>query len=837
MTPGESTGESPKESTAALAGIRVLDTSTGIAGPYAAMFLADHGADVIKIEPPGGDPLRGQSGFYVFNRGKRSAVLDLEQAADVRRLLGLARHSDVFITDRPQATLRQIGLGYAVLHDLQPRLIYLAVTPFGERGPLVERPSSPGMVAAVSGIMSAQASYDGAPVMPVIPAASYGAGVLGAAAVAAGLYARERDGVGRMLEVSELAGGLAMQLGTVTSDLISDAQLQSPLLGPRGPVPPYALFEAARGEWFFLACGTHEFFDRMLVAIDRPELAADRRLAHAPWGLTTVESGEALTPVLEELFRTRPREHWIALFRDADVPAQPVWERDRFFDSALVAGAGLSATVEDHALGTVEMMGVPLRIASTPGRVAWPAPALGAHTEEVLGGVEAGEVPASIPQPSDAPTAPLPPLLDGVRALDLAGYIAGPATARHLALLGADVVKLEPPGGDPFRVLNLGFQGWNLGKRSIGVDLRSAGGTALLDRLVEGSDVLVEHFRPSARTRLGVDHERLAGINPALVHVSVSGYGETAAYRELPAFDPLLQALSGAMRAQGGDGEPVYSTVALTDVMTPLLATFGTCVALFRRARGRAVSPGERTGEHVHVSLVGAALAAQAAEFVRYPGAPPPQLGGRDFAGPSAAQRSYRLSTGHTLLIEATTAAQRRELIAIAGLTLDPQALLQPADGAAAEALARALRGRQLSEVAPRLQQARIPFVEVTPRRGVFELDAARANRLVSRTHHPIWGQVAAAGRLVRDPASGEPPLRRAPMFSEHAVEILGELGFGVLPARLPPDYHRLVEQGVVAVPRVDLPPEEVRDRVYPAGFGAALPVRQLYMVFNMDVG
>ena len=646
--------------------------------------------------------------------------------------------------------------------------------------------------------------------------------------LAAALYARARGGPGRMLHVSELAGALAMQIGTVTADLVPDSQVQQPLLGPRGPVPPYALFQAGDDRWFFLACGTREFFDRLLVAIGRPELAADPRLTDAPWGLTTPEAYEALVPLLEATFRAQPLDYWLALFAEADVPAQPVQSRDDFFGSSLVGENHLRTQVDHPVLGRSDMMGVPLFIEDASGRVAGRAPLLGEHSDAVLGALAAADIPEKLPRVSgrEGPRTE-PPLLAGVQVLDLASYIAGPVASRHLAMLGAEVVKVEPPGGDPFRVLALGFQGWNLGKRSIGLNLQHDGGRAIFDQLVARADVLIENYRPGVAERLGMGTARLRALRPGLVHASTTGYGDAEAYRDRPAFDPLLQALSGAMQAQGGDGEPVYITIALQDVMTPLITAFGVCTALYLRARDAA-----GRGREVRTSLTAAALAVQAGEFVRYAGAPAPPVGGRDYAGPSAGERAYLTSTGHWVLVEATTEAQRAALAGVLGGGINAAALTEPATGPVAARVAERFRSRSYTEWVRELEAAHVPYMEITRRKQILRADPIRANHLVANRFHPIWGQVTTAGMLVEDRATPPRELPRAPMLGEHTLAILEELGYDRIT-----DYPGLVGSRAIGVPELDSVPEELRGLIFPGGHGRNLPAPQLYFLFNLDVG
>jgi crotonobetainyl-CoA:carnitine CoA-transferase CaiB-like acyl-CoA transferase len=231
--------------------------------------------------------------------------------------------------------------------------------------------------------------------------------------------------------------------------------------------------------------------------------------------------------------------------------------------------------------------------------------------------------------------------------VDLASFIAGPVISRHLAMLGAEVVKVEPPTGDPFRAIGPLFCSWNQGKRSIAIDLQAEDGRRLMHRLVERADVVVENFRPGVAERLGASASALRAVNPDVVLLSSPGYGADASMADEPAFDPLLQALGGIMASQGGEGEPVFLTVAIHDVVTPLLGAFGIVSALYDRLR---------TGDthHVHTSLAHTTVAVQAAEFTRYAGAPPPPLGGFDHGedGRRAVDGGWQWSDGpHTIAV------------------------------------------------------------------------------------------------------------------------------------------------------------------------------------------
>ena len=598
------------------AGIRVLDGATGIAGPYAAMFLADQGADVVKVEGPAGDPYRSDPGFQTINRNKRSVVAPLDD---------LVPSADVIIVDRPGQAAR--------LRARNPTAVVVTMPPWGERGPKVDDPTTRTLLHAATGIAWNQQSYGEVPVDLVVPVASYGAGVLGALAAAAGLLARRERGVAPTYEVSEVAGAAAMQLGEFRLAGDPEPRPGESAMGSKGRVACYRLVEAGDGKWFFLACGTTRFYQRMLDVIGRPELIDDPALANPPWGLMLDEAIARITPILDEVFATRPRHEWLERLAEADVPAQPVLTRAEFLDSSIVAANQMDVAVDHPELGSVRMMGLPVVVESAPGRIERPAPTLGQHTDEVLA-EWSGPHP---PSPSGDPTGPAEQPLAGMRVIDLSSFIAGPVVSRHLAMLGADVIKVEAPTGDPFRSIGPMFLSWNQGKRSVVIDLQSEAGRAELHQLVASADAVIENFRPGVSRRLGCDHETLRAVNPDLVFLSSPGYGldETMAARA--AFDPLAQALGGFMAAQGGIGrtgdgnEPVFLTVPVHDVTTPLLGAFGVVTGWWQR--GRPPGEGGGGGQHVRTSLIQSTMVAQAAEFTRFAGRPEPQLGGFDHPG------------------------------------------------------------------------------------------------------------------------------------------------------------------------------------------------------------
>ncbi len=491
------------------------------------MLLADLGAKATRVDSGGID---ADPSFRLWNRSKAVIRLDPVAGRDRPALLELARRTDVLVRTMPLEKSDSGVLSYSALCELNPRLVYCAIPPFGESGQLAGAPADDGAVAAHAGIFGDQGGWHAPPVRVGLPIPSYGAAFLAVGAIAAALAERERSGLGQEVEVSLHAGALAMQSGTLVTgpavrSWVRDAANQL------GLNPVYRLYRCADGEWLMITCGTDTFWNKLCIALGRFEWTEDPRFTGAPWN---IEPGHrpALASLLAEQFAERPSSHWIAALGEADVPCGLVHTREEFLDHPQAAGAGVLRTDDDPELGRVTWMAPPVRVSQRPVVPARPAP------RRPAGGTGAA--------------------LSGVRVVDLTGYIAGSYAVSLLADLGADAVKVESPAGDGFRMIGGSFQAWNRGKRGIVADLRTEGGRRVVHDLARSAHVVAENFRPGAAARLGVDEDTLRALNPGIVYLSVSGFGAAGPLAAEPAFDPLIQALTGAMAAQGAGGDPVF---------------------------------------------------------------------------------------------------------------------------------------------------------------------------------------------------------------------------------------------------------------------------------------
>ena len=613
----------------AFAGVRVLDCSRDSAGAMAAMHLGDLGAHVVRVDATDDERGRHEPGYLAWHRNKTRVVLDLDDPAElasVRRLIGEA---DVVIFDSSPDELERQRLDGGTLTRAHERLIHAWAPPYGERGRWSSLPASHHLLAGLTGIAFEQASYDDVPVHLVSPQAHYGQANTLALAIGAALHERDRSGQGQAVVVSGLQGAAQVMIATRW-----ERSTTTMWRAPVGGAPNYRLYQCADGEWLFLGGLFESVYLRALEVtgvlvevLTEPEIDGDLRAALVAPG------AKITTRLLEASFRRRSRAEWLALLEAADVPCGPVRSRAEWFHHETVSANGMRVTLSHSELGAVEMPGVSVRMSASPTvepRLVERAPDPSAPWRETP---DAPTVTDTDPDSGGAPLA-------GVKVLDLGVVIAGAYAGSILASLGADVVKIEAPAGDPFRAYGTGFAHYNRGKRSLVLDLKEPAALAAFLQLVRESDVVLDNFRRGVRERLGITYEHLREVNPRIISCSISGYGPAGPQASQPGFDPLLQAQSGLMQAQGGIGaEPVFHGIPVNDVGSAAVAALGIVAALYARSRSG-------VGQEVHTSLAAQSVLLQSGEVTTHPTAPAAPTGGRDCTGTSAFEQYYECTDG-----------------------------------------------------------------------------------------------------------------------------------------------------------------------------------------------
>jgi crotonobetainyl-CoA:carnitine CoA-transferase CaiB-like acyl-CoA transferase len=379
--------------TSALERLKVVDLSSHLSGPYCAMVLADHGADVVKVERPGsGDDARkmppfvgGESApFMIWNRNKRSVVIDLKTEAGKGQLLGLIDGADVLIENFRPGTLERLGLGWDTLSARNPRLIYAAISGFGQTGPYRDRGGFDLVTQGMSGLMSVCGPKDGPPHRMPIAISDVAAGMHLAIGILCALQARQRTGRGQLVETSLLES--ALSFGVYEAAHVAATGTTPPRLGQahRGS-SPYQVFPTADG-WITLGAAQDNFWLRLCDLLGVPELSRDARFQSNG---DRVRNNDALVAILEAHFRTKSSAHWLAALAAAGIPSGPVLEFDQAMADPHVVARGMAVETAHPAAGTVKTLGIPVKLSETPGALRRPAPRLGEHTAEVLGSAPA----------------------------------------------------------------------------------------------------------------------------------------------------------------------------------------------------------------------------------------------------------------------------------------------------------------------------------------------------------------------------------------------------------------------------------------------------------------
>ncbi len=791
-----------------LEGIRVLDLSWGIAGPMATMLLADHGAQVTKIEPPGGDPTRTQLGYRVWQRGKRSAVLDLKDPDDLKSFLALAAHADVLVESYAPGVTARLGIDYATLARANPRLIYCSITGYGRNNRHSDRPGHDALVAArcglhweqrgwpegainhMSGVADPFADVDipmewlqGAPrAGPLFPASfwpSLGAFFAATTAVSAALRAREVTGRGQWVETSLLQGAFACASGVwQRAEKIDVPMFNSWILGSRSPK---GHFECADGRWihnwvpnprFLLTAAAGEKLNAT------PDLKAQNdpdRFGTGPEELLVMMHYQ---PLLAEAVKKFPAKEWVDAAAIAGMTIQDVRTPEEALADPLFMKDGCVTELNDPELGPIRQVGVTYRLAANPSPITRAAARPGEHTAQVKSEAAAlAGKPAAVPKSGRKLGAPL----EGITVLDLGLAIAGPYGTQILSDLGATVIKVNALYDTYWHSNHIAYMA-NRGKRSIALDLKDARAMKVLRELVARADVVQHNMRYDAAERLKIDYESLKAINPKLIYCHTRGF-ETGPREGLPGNDQTGACLAGVQYEDGGmtrGGKPLWSFTSLGDTGNGFLSAIAIIQALYHRDR-----TGE--GQFCDTSIVNAQLLNSSYAVARPDGSgfPRPHTDGMQL-GYSASNRLYETREGWLCVVAVTEGEWTRLCTALGlGALATDARFATPAsraqnDAALAPLLEAKMRERTAGEWFEVLDAAQVPCEISDPNfsRALHEDPEFIQRGWVAAYQHPFVGRLNQIGLLFdfsETPGRVQgPPL----VVGQHSREILAELGY-----------------------------------------------------------
>ncbi|GAA4338986.1 hypothetical protein GCM10023144_36640 [Pigmentiphaga soli] len=554
----------------------VLVSEIGLRGGISVCgsLLAQLGATVLYFETPG-----GKAGVRTQCAAGKLSLLLKEDGHDRALLEAAALRSDVVLTssdiDPPQ---------FHVKHPASPANIVCDLTATGATGPMRGLGLTELQIQALSGIMDTTGFPDGPPVACSIPITDILAGTYCAAAVLAALRVRRLQGIGQTIDMALLDCAFAA-LGPFLSSVLTTAQGGKSRLGNRHPtVAPWNLYRSRDG-WVLICVGNKGQWERLCALMDRAELST--RFATQAQRMENVS-------IIDEHIGQWTRQHTtagcIARLVEAAVPCGPIAPMDSHPREDNLAYRGMIRKTRDNASGEeVFVPGSPLRMSLTPGSApgAIPAPDQDRRQIERL-------IPDRPPGGPAPDPARLKPALEGIRIIEIGQYTTAPLCARQLAHLGAEVIKVEQPGGDESRtwVPHLGgrsvsFQLNNADKRSIVLDLRSAQGVATLRQLIGTADALVENMKPGTLAKFGLSPAEILRINPRIVYCAISGFGADSLYARRPAFDMVIQAMSGFMASVSDGPVPLKSGISTADTMGGEMAVVAVLGALeFRDKTG-----------------------------------------------------------------------------------------------------------------------------------------------------------------------------------------------------------------------------------------------------------
>jgi crotonobetainyl-CoA:carnitine CoA-transferase CaiB-like acyl-CoA transferase len=750
-----------------LDGVRVIDFGQYIAGPLAGMLLADQGADVIRVDPPGG-PLWGTPANATWNRGKRSITLNLKQPDDLAIARQLVESADVVIENFRPGVMDRLGIGPQAALRLNPRLIYCSLPGFASDDPRAQVRAFEGVVGAASATYRPHNPDVDRPVFTAIPISSNYAAFQGVVSIVMALFARQRDGVGQRIEVP-LFDATFPSIGARAMHVHDPARVMPT---PRGIWS--GGFECADGRWVQFGGSGNQNFREFVTAAgitdwDQEGLTDIERIMRDP------ELFAKHLPRARELFKTRTAQEWEDLVARAGSECAVCRTSAEWFQHPHALGSQMVLEIEDPQYGKMLQPGINVRLSRTPGAVRRPAPKPDQHRAEIL-----AELETRTPQPSaPAHEATIRAALQGVRVLDLCIILAGPTLGRTLAEFGADVIKIDNPTRGGFVSSHNDV---NRGKRSILLDLKSIAGREIFWRLLEGADVVAQNYRAGKLEKLGLSYEEVRRRKPDIVYASLNAFGHLGPWAGRPGHEQFAQAATGMQRRFGGDGQPTIQPNPINDYGTGFMGAYAVALALLHRQRS-----GE--GQHVDTALAYTAMIHQSPFMQLYDEKRWDEPSGQDRLGSGPLHRAYQARDGWFFIGARPDEVPR--LAAVEGLS----DLTSLRGEALEQALAQCFRVDTVDTWVARLNNAGIGAHRYVGALEELMADPwVTAHELSLTREHDEMGLVTTCGpapRLSRTPIRVGQPASKP---GSDAYEILGEIGLSDR------EIEALIEAGVVRV-------------------------------------
>jgi len=372
-----------------LKGIRVLDLSRVLAGPYCSMTLSDLGAEVIKVEIPGrGDDTRafppfleGESSYYLsLNRGKKSLTLNLKDEKGVEVLHRLVKKCDVVLENFRPGVTKRLGVDYDILKEIKEDLIYCSISSYGQTGPYAARPGYDLIIQGMSGLMGITGEQDRPPVRVGVAVTDLNAGMYAVIAILSALRVRDQLGIGQYLDVSMMDAAVSW-MTYMAGSYFANGEVPPRMGGAHPSIVPYQTFEAGDGKFLLVAGGNDRLFKILCEVMDMEHLIIDPMYVS---NTVRVENRETLVPIIQERLLTKPRDAWLSKLMESGFPCAPVNAMDEVFSDPQLLHRNMLVTMDHPKIGKIKQIGAPLKFSDTPLKLELPPPMLGQHTDEVL---------------------------------------------------------------------------------------------------------------------------------------------------------------------------------------------------------------------------------------------------------------------------------------------------------------------------------------------------------------------------------------------------------------------------------------------------------------------
>ena len=769
-----------------LTGLRVVDLTEFPAGWRASGILADHGADVIWIEPSGPSEARRRFAVEhaVFNRNKRSVVLDT--AREQGRLADLLATADVVFEGRTDQLAKIFGVSPDEVHSSYPTAVICSISGFGTTGPTHSLPAEEAIVHAIVGTMGEQIGHRDGPIFEGLPFASLGAAHLAVIGVLAAIHRRGQDGIGRHVETSLLDGTL-VYLSMFWGESDAESPQRSTVVGGSSLVARSTRlitgsFLCADDGYVSVHTGAVGGFGRLMRV-----LGLDDRIQSSDTGL---DMGLMLTPgekdllyvEIHKIFAEKSRTEWVDLLVAADVCGIPQLHPTEVFDEPQSRFNGMVVTIDDDELGCIEQVAAPIKFIELPPVDPLRAPRSGEHTADIFAELAAdaeGARARGNRRWLGSGSFDDRPLLSDIRILDLGAYYAGPFASRLLADLGADVIKLEPVGGDPLRGVGPLFRAAQAGKRSIAADLKDPALADATRGLIGWADVVHHNMRPGAAERLGIGGDQVREINPRAIYGYAPGWGAVGPFAERQSFEPMMSGYVGAGFEVAGQFNPPLYPLGNADPGNGLVGAIAMLIALLHRsATGHALrfhNP-QLNATMAHVAHIvrrdnGDVLGAERLDPLQY--------------GVSALERLYECRDGWVCIVAVDDAALHA-LGTVIGVDLAADPRFATAERRAdndyelSDVIAGALQHFEAAALVETLTSVSVPAAVPVPynNSAFMRDDANRRTGRVAECTHPTLGRVRELASFIRISDTAVADHRLAPELGADTLSILTEFGY-----------------------------------------------------------